>query len=711
MGLDDYCYFCLTGFNFNLLFTLVNLALKPLCYTSLMELTTPVQKVYMVGPTYAKRLEKLGIKTVEDLLFHFPNRYEDYSLIAKINRLKPGETVTIRGTVTEIKNEYTKNGKKIQKALVSDNTKILEVTWFNQPFLTRTIKVGETYNFSGKVNWFGHKLSLISPEYEQILGQRYEAFGSIHTGRLVPVYAETYGVSSKWLRSRIAPLLKENASSFPEYLPEKIIRENQLLNYQKAINQIHFPDNQSLAEEAKKRLAFDELFLIQLVSLKRKKDGEQEHVKHQFKIDLYQPAINNLINKLPFNLTGAQQKAMQEILHDLAQSKPMNRLLEGDVGSGKTVVAAISMYLSYLNGFQSLLLSPTEILANQHFKTLKTLLEPFGVKVSLRTGTFKKEEEFDVIVGTHALLSKKVKIAKLGLVVVDEQHRFGVEQRTEIQKKGFNPHLLSMTATPIPRTVALTLYGDLDLSFLDEMPQGRMKVKTWVVPSLKREAAYAWIKKRVKGTKEQAFIICPLIEESETLVSVRAATQEFENLQKKIFPDLRLGLLHGRMKAKDKDAEIERFRSGKLDILVSTPVVEVGIDIPQATIMMIEGAERFGLAQLHQLRGRVGRADLTSYCLLFSESQDSQRLKAMEKIHIGANLAELDLQMRGPGEILGTKQHGIPDLKVASLTDKLLLAQTRLAAQETIDEDLSLKKFPLLKEKLERLTIKAVSSD
>lgn len=698
MDLDDYCYFCLFGFNCYLISTVFDSTVG----VKAMEFTTPIQKVYMIGPTYGKRLEKLGIKTVEDLLCHFPHRYEDYSLISKISQVQAGETVTIRGTVTQMKNEYTKLGKKIQKAIVSDGTDSIEIVWFNQPFLVKTIKVGERYSLSGKVDWFGHKVVMISPEYEKVSSM-------IHTGRLVPIYPETYGVSSKWLRSRIAPLLAECSNSLFEYLPSSIMAKNQLIGLRQAIEQIHFPANKNLAELAKKRLAFDELFLIQLASLKRKLEWSKEVVGQKLFID--QEKVLALINSLPFRLTEAQKKVSQEILSDLSKLKPMNRLLEGDVGSGKTVVAAIGMYVTFLNGLKSALMAPTEILAIQHLNTLKTLLEPFGMKVLLRTGERKDKGDFDVIVGTHALLSEKGKLPKLGLVVIDEQHRFGVEQRAKLREIGVNPHLLTMTATPIPRTVALTLYGELDLSFLDEMPKGRMKVKTWVVPPEKRNGAYGWIRKHVKGTHEQAFIICPLIEESETLISVRAATKEYEYLQKEVFPDLRLGLLHGRMKSKEKNKILSDFRTGNLDILVATPVVEVGIDIPNATIMMIEAAERFGLAQLHQLRGRVGRGTLASYCLLFSESENTGRLKAMEKIYIGAELAELDLTIRGPGEIYGTRQHGIPDLRVASLTNLSLIEKTRIAAQELIERDSSLSQFPLLKEKLKRYTIEAVPPD
>lgn len=679
-----------------------------------MELSTPIEKVFMVGPTYGKRLKKLGIETVEDLLYHFPFRYENYALVSKIGLVQPGETVTIKGRVEEIKNEYTKHGKKIQKAKVSDETGIIEVVWYNQPFLVKVIPPGSHISLSGKVELFRHSLILNSPSYE-LLKEEKDTSAPIHTGRLVPIYSETYGVSSKWLRSRIAPLLKQCTPKIFEYLPDSIIKGSRLLTLPLAIEQIHFPISQKMAGEARIRLSFDELFLIQLASLKRKEEWTREVVGNKFQISKFKQEIQQFFEKLPFLLTTAQRKAVGEILTDLAKVKPMNRLLEGDVGSGKTVVATAAMYVSYLNGYQSALMAPTEILAFQHFKTITFLLKPLGVKISLKTGSKKIDTKpyTHIIVGTHALLSRKLEFQKLGLVVIDEQHRFGVEQRALLRQKGINPHLLTMTATPIPRTVALTLYGELDLSFLDEMPPGRQRVKTWVVPTEKRGAAYEWIRKQVKKTPQQAFIICPLIEESETLSTVRAATAEYRLLQKEIFPDLALGLLHGRMKTKEKDKVLQDFRDEKLDILVATPVVEVGIDIPTATIMMIEAAERFGLAQLHQLRGRVGRSEKQSYCLLFTESDTKvlKRLKALETMHVGAELAELDLKLRGPGEIYGTRQHGIPNLKVASLTDLSLISKTRREAGQILKEDGSLNKYPLLQEKLKKFTIKKIAPD
>jgi len=659
----------------------------------------------MVGPTYAKRLEKLNIKTVEDLLYHFPFRYIDYSLISPICRVQPGEIVTISGEIVLMKNEYTKYGKKIQKAQVSDGTGKIGIVWFNQPFLVKTIKVGEQYSFSGKVDWFGHTLVMVSPEYEIQKPQ------TIHTGRLAPVYPETRGVTSKWLRSRIAWLIKEFAHQIEDFLPSEIQKECDLLELQQSLEQIHFPKTLKNAERARKRLAFEELFLLQLKVLERKQSWQKEKLAFKFFID--QEKILQFIHSLPFALTKAQKKVCKDILADLTKPKPMNRLLEGDVGSGKTVVAAIACYVAFLNGVQSAIMAPTEILATQHYQTLHQLLTPLGIKIVLLTGSHQSpitnhQSPTNLVVGTHALIFKRAKFKRLGLVIIDEQHRFGVEQRGKLVRKGQTPHLLTMTATPIPRTVALTLYGDLDLSVIDEMPAGRMQVKTWVVPPQKRNAAYDWIRKKVKNTDEQCFIICPLIEESETLQTVKAATVEYKRLREQVFPDLRLGLLHGRMKTLQKDEVINNFREEKLDILVSTPVVEVGIDIPQTSIMMIEGADRFGLAQLHQLRGRVGRSQRESYCLLFTETTSGkplQRLKALEKLHIGMELAELDLKMRGPGEIYGTSQHGFFKLKVASFADLPLIEKTRSAAEEIFPH---LAQYPLLQAKLKKDTIKPI---
>lgn len=690
-----------------------------------MELQTRISDAGKLYSGYASRLEKLGIFSLQDFLYHIPFRYDDFSLIVKIDSLQPGEVVTIHGTVEEIKNIYTKGGKKLQRGIIADDTGKIEVAWFNQPFIPKVLHVGDRVALSGRVIEFNHKISLESPEYEIIR----EGAEPLHTGRLVPIYPETKGVSSKWLRRQIYKLLQNEKQNILEYLPSSVIEHHMYPTIYDSLLQVHFPQKLEDVWKGRDRLAFNELFLLQLASFKRKEEWEKNLIGHAFSVDAHQEKIETFWNSLPFELTGAQRKAVQDIFHDITSEKPMNRLLEGDVGSGKTVVAAIAMYVAFLNGFQSVLMAPTEILAGQHYKTINNLLSKLGVRVNLQTGSSKyyvassknkKEKKHDtsyilpatdILIGTHAVLSKNINFDKLGLVVIDEQQRFGVEQRAIIRAKGKNPHLLTMTATPIPRTIALTMYGDLDLSYLDEMPKGRKLIKTWLVPEEKRINGYAWIKKQLQDTDSQAFIICPFIEESENMQTVKAATKEFERLQKEIFPDLRLGLLHGRMKGKEKDVILEEFRNKKFDILVATPVVEVGIDIPNATIIVIEAAERFGLAQLHQLRGRVGRGDKQSYCLLFTESTNPQtitRLKAMETSNIGAELAELDLKLRGPGDMYGTMQHGSHRLKIASFSDFPLIEKARSEAKNIFPK---LAEYPKLQEKLESVTVQAIAQD
>lgn len=693
-----------------------------------MDLNTPIKEASRSYKMFAKRLEKLGIKKVEDFLFHIPFRYENYSLISKINRVQQGETVTIKGTVKEIKNEFTSRWKKIQRAIVEDETGELEIIWFNQPYLLNILKPKSKISVSGKIGLFRNKKTILSPEYELIYNEDDDL--TIHTGRLVPVYPETRGVSSKWLRRQVFNILKINKDKIEDFLPEEIKKENDLTALKNALFNIHFPKKAEDVNIAKKRLSFDELFVMQLNSLIRKKSWSSQVIKKPFKIDCYNKEIENFINNLPFELTTAQKRVIKEIFKDFSLKKPMNRLLEGDVGSGKTIIAAISIYVAYLNGYQSLLMAPTEILASQHYNTIHNLLSNFGVKVELCTSSSKNKNNAsgikhhegiqnrkckilntDVLVGTHAILYSKFVQKNIGFVVIDEQQRFGVEQRSILRKMGQNPHTLTMTATPIPRTIALTMYGDLDLSFLDEMPKGRKKIKTWLVPLQKRENAYKWIQDEITKNKSQVFIICPLIEESENLKSIKAVTKEYDWLRDKIFPKLKIGLLHGRMKTKEKDETLKKFKNKKFDILVSTPVVEVGIDIPNATIMLIEQSERFGLSQLHQLRGRVGRGDKQSYCLLFTSSKNEktiERLKSMEKIDFGPELAELDLKLRGPGQLYGTLQHGIPALKIASFSDFDLIRKTKKEAEKIIDK---LNKYPRLKEKIEQESNQNISPD
>jgi ATP-dependent DNA helicase RecG len=646
-----------------------------------MDLDTPVFKLPLVGPIYAKRLENLSIFTCEDLLLHVPSRYQDYRLRSDIAKVQPGESVTVEGEVVEIKNQYTRHRKNLQIASIKDTTGSVQIVWFNQPFLVKSIRTGDLLSVSGKLSQFNRNLAFISPEFEVVRNGK-----KIHTGRLVPKYPETYGLSSKWLRGKIAYIYERSANRLDEFMPELFLKKESLKNYRWSVENVHFPENLEDAQKGKERLAFNELLFLQLKSVLRK----DEWVKHlpSENVLIKEELLNTFSSSLPFSLTASQLRSIKEVYSDLQNNIPMNRLLEGDVGSGKTAVAAAAIFAVFANGFQSVIMAPTQILAQQHFITLKQLLSPFKVRVELVTsaGIEKELGNTDVFVGTHALLHKKVKIEKAALVVIDEQHRFGVEQRSHLIKKSgrkkYAPHVLTMTATPIPRTVALTVYGDLDLSTLDELPKGRQPVTTWVVPQKKREPAYDWIKSQIDKDGIQVFVICPLIEESEkeSMQAVKAATVEFERL-KSIFSKYKLGLLHGKLKAKEKTQILDDFKEKKFDILVSTPVVEVGIDVANATIMLIEGAERFGLAQLHQLRGRVGRGDKKSYCLLFAQSRSisaRQRLTALTKTMSGFELAELDLKLRGPGEIVGLKQHGFPELKIASWQDTELI---RLAKQ------------------------------
>lgn len=692
-----------------------------------LALTTPVQYVPRVGPARAKLLAKLGLETVSDLLYYIPFRYDDFSIVSPIARVQPGETVTVGGTVTAFHNAFTKSGKKLQEVKVSDETGALEVIWFNQPFLVRVLPVGTQVRLAGKIDWYGHKLVMSSPSYE-MTGPGPVSGESLHTGRLVPVYSETAGLTSKWLRGRIAFILETTLKNIIDALPGSIQSDYHLMPLAQAIQTLHFPESIKQTETARRKLVFDELFYLQLRAWEERRIWENSKKSYVCRID--EPRVTKLISSLPFTLTDDQQTATREILNDLTRSYPMNRLLEGDVGAGKTVVAMIAMYLAHLNGLQSVLMAPTQILAEQHYQTIKGFLEPFGLSISLVTGNRSMNQESGIkekphtsshnskfvipdstiLVGTHALLSKNIKLKRLGLVIIDEQQRFGVLQRSaleEITKRGKTPHLLTMTATPIPRTIARTIMGNLDLSVLATIPDGRKKIKTWVVPNEKREKAYQWIITQIDQTGGQAFVICPLIDQSETLATAKAATSEYARLQS-IFPKFKLGLLHGRMKPKEKNAMLDAFRQKEIQILVATPVVEVGIDIPNASIMLIEAAERFGLSQLHQLRGRVGRGDLQSYCLLFTEQEAEQtltRLKSLETTHSGPLLAEIDLKLRGPGELFGTRQHGIPDLHIARWTDTEAIAETQQVVRELVHKDPALSSFPLLRAKLGESTM------
>ncbi len=663
-----------------------------------MNLQTPLSGITGVGPTFAQRLAKLNLFTVADLLTYYPFRYDDFSKVSKVAQLTTEDIVTLRGQIWSIQNSYTKFKKVITKAVLNDGTGSVDLVWFNQPWLTKNLLVSDFIQVSGSVERFKSKVSMTAPEWEKVPGDGSTEFVGKHTGRLVPIYSETYGVTSKWIRTKIYDLLPQMVHQFDDPLPPHL--RGGMLELNKALEYIHYPANFTQMMAAKDRLAFDELFFIQLATLQKRMEWNERPSIAQWEID--QEKVEQFIKDLPFELTNAQKRVITEICVDLKKGHPMNRLVQGDVGSGKTIVATVIAYLAHLNKCQVLLMAPTEILAFQHHRTLSKLLEPYGINVGIYTGS-RKEVAEHVNIGTHALLSDKFSLDNVGLVIIDEQQRFGVEQRTVLRSKGNSPHFLTMTATPIPRTVALTIYGDLDLSIIDELPKGRKVVRTHFVPHQKRGDSHQFIAKEVAAGR-QVYIVTPLIEESETSASAKAAKVEYEHLSKDVFPDLKVGLLHGRLSAKDKEAVINQFKEHQLDILVSTTVVEVGVDVPNASIMMIEGSERFGLAQLHQLRGRVGRGSDQSYCFLFASDEQPMvvnRLKNLETTHDGLKLAELDLQIRGSGDIFGHRQSGRWDLQLASLSDISLIERTRSAATEILSDSPKLDKYPQIKAKLD----------
>lgn len=656
-------------------------------------LDAPVTVLRGVGPRQAKRLARLGVRTIRDLLYLFPRRYNDYSHLKTINRLEYGEEVTIIAQVWDAGTRRTRGGGELFKATLSDGTGFIEATWFNQTYLAEKIKRGQHISVSGKVDEYMGRLCFNSPEWEPLDNE------TVHTGRIVPVYPLVQGIGAKWLRDLTKHVVDYWARRLTDHLPQSVINEARLMGLGEAIAQIHFPESQAALKRARYRLAFDELFLLQLGLLRQYNQWRAEPGR-PLRIDM--TLLDRFVGSLPFQLTRAQQRVLRQIVSDLRSERPMNRLLQGDVGSGKTVVAAAALALTTAAGAQAALMAPTAILAEQHYSTLLRLFEHWPGKVPtvrLLTGnvTPREREEIyagladgsiDIVVGTHALIQEGVQFKELALAVIDEQHRFGVRQRAALRQKGYSPHLLVMTATPIPRSLQLTIWGNLDVSVIDEMPPGRKPITTRVIGPAERERAYSFLRSQVARGR-QAFIICPLIEESES-IEAAAAVEEYERLQKHVFPDLRVGLLHGRMKGEEKESTMRRFAQGELDILVSTSVIEVGIDVPNATVILIEGAERFGLAQLHQFRGRVGRGDHPSYCLLVANSsaQEAQeRLKAIESTLDGFALAQKDLEMRGPGDFLGTRQAGFPELRLASVTDLRLVESARQAAQRLFEQD------------------------
>lgn len=648
------------------------------------NLSTPVKEAGFVYRIKSTPLLRLGILTLGDLVTHIPFRYEDYSKSAKISELPIGELATIKATVLDIKNEYTRRKFVLQKAQVKDETGEVECLWFNQSYITRVIHPGDEVGLVGKLEPSGRKHVFQVKDYEVLSGSK-----GIHTSGLVPVYRETYGISSKWLRNRIFDILDKNKDELVDIIPENVIKDLSFPTLKDALLSVHFPTDLETAQIARRRISFDELLISHLSALERREEWKQRKNGIPMKVDKFKKEIDAFIASFPFTLTKAQLKAVEDLQEDLQKDTPMNRLLEGDVGSGKTIVAAVGIYIAHLNGYQSLLMAPTEILAQQHYASISSLFANYNIEIALFTSSKKTHlnNYFNIAVGTHALLQAKVKTEKLGFVVIDEQQRFGVEQRAILREKGTNPHFLTMTATPIPRTVLLALYKDLDVSVLDEMPKGRKEIKTWLVPPQKREAAYMWVRKQIEESsfENQAFIVCPFIEESESITTVKAAKTEFERLQKEEFKGISLGLLHGKLKAKEKTEILQKFKDKEFQVLVATPVVEVGIDITDATIMVIEAADRFGLAQLHQLRGRVGRGEKESYCLLFTESTSAttiKRLKYMEEAHSGFELAEFDLKLRGGGDVFGIVQHGIVGLKTADFSDFELVDLAKKEAEK-----------------------------
>jgi ATP-dependent DNA helicase RecG len=659
------------------------------------EITSPLTAVPGIGPKSAKTLSKLGLETLGDLMWFLPRRYDDYSKLKPINRIWYGEEITVIGTVEESRVRPVRDGRmQLVEAVISDGTGSIRVTWFNQPWIANQLRPGRAVVLSGRVDQYLGKLTMNSPEWEPLERQQ------LHTNRIVPVYPLTAGVTAKWLRRVTDAVVGRLAPRIPDPLPESVRDSAGLLPLSVALQQVHFPDGWEQLAKAQHRLAFDEMFMLQLGVLRQKREwsgltGTPMPVSDEW--------LAQFTSALPYALTNAQRTCLEEIRKDMSSPRLMNRLLQGDVGSGKTVLAAAAIGMCASHSWQSAMLAPTSILADQHYRTLRNLLpKASGIepdRIALLTGGTPDAAKAEIrqglasgsillVVGTHALLEEPVVFARLGLAVIDEQHRFGVEQRAQIRSKGTSPNLLVMSATPIPRSLALTLYGDLDLSVLDEMPPGRSPVETRVLHPIERSRAHQFAEGQLESGR-QVYIIYPLVEESEK-TEARAAVEEAERLQKEIFTRQRLCLLHGRMRADEKDAVMEEFRAGRCDVLVSTSVVEVGLDVPNATVMIIEGANRFGLAQLHQFRGRVGRGEAKSYCLLIpdqDEETENERLRALESTHDGFALAEMDLGQRGPGDFLGTRQSGFGNLRMARLTDIRLIDKARKEALRMFESD------------------------
>ncbi len=661
-----------------------------------MKLDSPITELKGVGEELSKKLGGLGIKTTGDLVEYFPRRYEDYSHVLQIKNLSPGD-VTIEAKISSVVGRYVRRGMHITEAIATDDSGSVRLVWFNQPYRAGAIKHGQKYFIAGPYQLSRQRFSILNPSVELV------SDFPVNTARIIPIYKETRGLKSAQIRRLVREAVL-GAKDLPEHLPVWILDKQKLVNYTRAVTEMHFPSGARALDAAKKRLGFEEVFQLTLAALLNKQ--EFTHQKG-LPIPFNETLAKDFVAKLPFKLTNAQRKVVWQTYQDLAKSQPMNRLVEGDVGSGKTVVAAMAALMAMEQNFQVAFMAPTEILARQHAETLYKLLDAVGYagQVGLLIGGLKPPAkklmhqkiasgEVRLIIGTHALIAEKVDMHRLGLIIIDEQHRFGVDQRKKLQAKaGHMPHVLHLTATPIPRSLALTLYGELDVSILDELPPGRQPIATKIVSPNSKKQLYEQIDKELVAGR-QMFVVCPLITDTE-LSKGLSAEEVYKQLSEHEFKHRRIGLLHGQMKSADKDKVMRDFIAKKYDILVSTTVIEVGVDVPNVTVMLVMGAERFGLAQIHQLRGRVGRGAHQSYCfLMLSDSRaPSQRLRALETMSDGFKLAELDLQLRGPGAIYGTMQHGALDLRVAKLTDIKLIAAARQTAQEFIDKKENLKKY------------------
>ena len=672
------------------------------------DLKTSVQFIHGIGPQRAKALEKLGIATLGDLISWFPRRYEDRTQIVPIAQLDPDTPACVAAMIAAPPTlSHIRKGMDLVKVRAVDDTGMLEVTFFNQTWLKNQLHEGETYLFYGRAEGNLLRRRMTSPVVEPIGRREF-------TGRIVPIYPLTAGVSQLILSRSIRQGLDACTDILPDALPDEVRQAHHLCRINYAYENIHFPEHEEALALARRRLAFEELFFFTIGLQRLRRRREVVHVEPFSPVDM-----DAFYQALPFSLTGAQRRCVDEALSDMVSGVPMNRLCQGDVGSGKTMVAATCAYFCVKNGRQAALMAPTEILARQHYAGLAPLLEPLGIRCGLLTGSTPAREkrttaaaladgEVDFLIGTHALITGDLHYANLGLVVTDEQHRFGVAQRAALAAKGAHPHTLVMSATPIPRTLALILYGDLDVSIIDELPPGRQPVETYAVPGSYHPRVYAFIRKLVDQGR-QAYVVCPMVDEGEDGSSDerKAVTEYARHLQTEIFPDLRVAFVHGKMKPREKDAVMAAFAARETDILVSTTVIEVGVDVPNAAVMVVENAERFGLSQLHQLRGRVGRGKHQSYCILISDNRNEetrQRLRVMTKTTDGFRIAEEDLRLRGPGDFFGQRQHGLPGLRVADIgCDTALLQEARAAARDLLERDPELATCPATAQRVAEL--------